>query len=629
MRLLDLSRRLAGIAAVLAPWVASAPSYGFEHSSYVWRGLGLWAQVWGMWLFPIALGLAWRAIEHRRSYAVAALATAGVICCHLQTGYLLLIAIGIAALSRRQDLRGRVLRAAIVGAGSLALSAWLLVPIFTDQRWTASSEFNENTVWVDSYGARKVLGWLVTGRLLDKDHPPVLTVLLAAGILLALWRARREAQPRAFLALFAMSLVLFCGRHSFGPVIDRIPGMDELLLHRFISGVQFAGMVLAAFAVDTLWRFGQELAVPRLPSRAPRATVTALSVFALGAALFPASRVADSLERQADQWITNQQAADRTDGAAIDELVRTALAAGAGRFYAGLLGTNGGGYFVGSARAQSVVQEAGDTDVLGYSLRMPAFLADVEPRFDETNPAHYELFDVRWVIQPEGRVAPPGGTLVTQIGVHQLYRMEQATGPVAIVDTKGTVTAERNTIGKAAVPLLTSWRHGDPLPVLAFAGESAAAPTLADDAPAPADPPGAIIEQATPSDDGTYQAVVDATRTAVVVLRSSYHPRLHAKVDGRAVETQIVAPGFVGVPVTAGRHTVVFDYARYPAYLLLLGTGVFVFTGLAWWDVRARRRRSGGELVDEVAVAVGDVGLTEQPQMLEVRVRLALGHVAP
>jgi hypothetical protein len=607
LRLMRLSMRTAAIAAVLAPWVASAPSYGFEHGSYVWRGLGLWTQLWGMWLFPIALGLAWRAIEERRGYAPAALVTAGVICCHLQTGYLLLVAIGLATLARRADLGGRMLRGAIVIGGSLALSAWLLVPIFTDQRWTASSEFNENTVWVDSFGARKVLGWLVTGRLFDKDHPPVLTVLLALGLGVAAWRARREAQSRVFLALFGVSLVLFCGRAPFGPVIDLIPGMDSLLLHRFISGVQFAGVVIAAIAVDGLWQVGSRLARVRLPARVPTAAFDAAAVIALGVALFPASTVADSLERQANRWLHTQQAAEQVDGAAIDALVATARAEGPGRFYAGLLGTNGGGYLVGSARAQSIVQEAGPTEVLGYSLRLPAFLADVEPRFDETNPAHYTLFDVRYVIQPDGHASPPGGTLVQQIGRNQLYRMEQATGAIGVVDTQHVVAAERDTIGKAAAPLLGSWHDGQPLPVVAFAGEPPATPTLADDAAVPAEPVGRVLAQSGDPDRGDYGAVVETARDAVVVLRSSFHPRMHATVDGTRVQTQIIGPGFVGVAVGPGRHTVAFHYAPYPRYPLLVGGGVIAFGALAALG-RASRRWAWvalrGELVDEQPVAL-------------------------
>ena len=47
------------------------PGYGFEWLSYLYAGLGVWSQLWGMWLLPIALGLTWRAVD-RNEYVVPA-----------------------------------------------------------------------------------------------------------------------------------------------------------------------------------------------------------------------------------------------------------------------------------------------------------------------------------------------------------------------------------------------------------------------------------------------------------------------------------------------------------------------------------------------------------------------------
>ena len=49
---------------VLLP--VSATNYGNELGSYVWRGYGMFPQLWGMWLLPIALGLTWRAVDAGR-----------------------------------------------------------------------------------------------------------------------------------------------------------------------------------------------------------------------------------------------------------------------------------------------------------------------------------------------------------------------------------------------------------------------------------------------------------------------------------------------------------------------------------------------------------------------------------
>lgn len=584
-RLLRLSTGTGIVAAGLAPLVASYSSYGFEHSSYVWRGLGLWTQQWGMWMFPIAMGLAWRAITERRAIAAASGATAFVMCSHLQTGYLLAMVIGAMAFVSFVDWRGRVLRTAIVLAGALALAAWLLVPVFTDQRWSANTEFNANTVWVDSYGAAQVMRWFFGGELFDRDHPPVLTLLVVLGVVLGAWRARRDPLCRLLCGTFVVSMVLFCGKEPFGPVISLLPGIDSLLLHRFISGVHLSGVLLAAIGATEasayLWR-ELHARVDRLPRP--------VFELALGAGLVvacvPAVNVTDTHEREASVWMDAQVRADAVDGASVRALVALALDNGGGRIYAGMLGTDGGGYYVGGSRAQTVIQEAGPTDVLGYSLRVPSLLADVEVRFDERNPWHYELFDVRWVIQRAGRVAPPDSTLVAVRGGHELYRSDRATGYVGVVDVAGAYPAARDTVGRVAASVLLERRAGDPvvLPVVEFNGLRPVSSTVVDNITAP---PGIVLSQHAESDAGRYTATIDMARTGYVIARVAYHPRMAAFVDGVRTPTVMVAPGFVGVRVAPGEHRVHFAYATYPHYAPLFGLGfvvlvVLVVMGRRW-----------------------------------------------
>src|SRR3984893_8131845 len=75
-RLLGWDRWTAAVAALCAPLLASAMNYGYERGSYTWYGRGLGAQLWGMWLLPISLGLTWRALRGTGAYWLAALAVA-------------------------------------------------------------------------------------------------------------------------------------------------------------------------------------------------------------------------------------------------------------------------------------------------------------------------------------------------------------------------------------------------------------------------------------------------------------------------------------------------------------------------------------------------------------------------
>ena len=49
-------------------------------------------------------------------------------------------------------------------------------------RWAAINQALAGGPSASGYGARVTLGWLVTGRLLDDGHLPVISLLAAAGL---------------------------------------------------------------------------------------------------------------------------------------------------------------------------------------------------------------------------------------------------------------------------------------------------------------------------------------------------------------------------------------------------------------------------------------------------------------
>lgn len=66
----------------------------------------------------------------------------------------------------------------------------------------------------------------------------------------------------------------------------------------------------------------------------------------------------------------------------------------------------------------------------------------------------------------------------------------------------------------------------------------------------------------------------------MVLVKASYDPRFVATVDGVEVETQMLAPAMVGIPVSAGRHEVRLEYHPYPGYLWLFGVGIAAIVAL-------------------------------------------------
>ena len=104
-------------------------------------------------------------------------------------------------------------------------------------------------------------------------------------------------------------------------------------------------------------------------------------------------------------------------------------------------------------------------------------------------------------------------------------------------------------------------------------------------------PPGSVDWTDISLDDGRFTGQVQAVRPAWVMLKESYHKRWTATVDGVAVKPQMLAPSYVGVPVTAGTHLVVFKYRSSSAYPALFVFGALVLVALVVAPVLWRRYR--------------------------------------
>ena len=277
-RLLGWDRWVCAIAAAASPLIVSEPTLGYEWGSYAWRGYGTWTQLWGMWLLPFAWGLSWRAISKGRSYWLAALVLALTVACHLLTGYLALLSLGVFALVKWGELLRRIGRAALIGIGSLFVAAWVVVPLLADRLWTVNDEYSRGKIYYDSFGAKKILMWFASGELFDRGRPPMITILVAVGLLVALWRYRRDERLRVLLFLFLVSLVLFFGRPTLGPVLRLLPGSGDLFLRRFVFGVHLAGLYLAGVAAVTLGRLAREQLQRFRPLREQPVAIVALAV---------------------------------------------------------------------------------------------------------------------------------------------------------------------------------------------------------------------------------------------------------------------------------------------------------------------------------------------------------------
>jgi hypothetical protein len=594
-RLLGWGPWPAAAAAVVAPLIVSRPGYGYEHGSYIWRGYGVYAQLWGMWLLPIAWGLTWRAVTRGRHLAATAAAVALTIACNFITGYLALLTIGVWVLVLRGGFLRRLGNAALVAGGSLVAASWVLVPLVGDAKWTPRSAYFEGTFFNDSYGAGKALGWLFSGRLFDDGRFPIVTLLFYAGAVLCIARARRDPRARALLGAFALSLVLFFGRPTLGPVLDLLPGFRDVQIFRFVMGVHLAGIFLAG--VGLAWVLGIAYQAARRRASQRYALLTGGAALVLGIVMLASAWTERaSYDRHGGELIRAQRAADATDGRDLDRLVAIVKSRGGGRVYAGLRGNWGRDFRAGYVPVYAWLAD-NDVDAIGFTFRTLGSLStDVEAAFDETNPAQYEMFNIRYLILPSDRQPSVRAKQLATSGRYALWEV-RTSGFFQVVDRAPALVADRTNVEAATREFRQSNLAAlGVYPGVAFAGGSSPSPTFAGAAP-PNQPPGRIITQNAAPQNGVFLASVDASRPAVALLKTSYDRRWTVTVDGRSAEPAMMAPSLVGVDVPAGKHLVLFRYKPYGAYPLLLGLGAVTLLALALFPHRAaiaQRRSRGG-----------------------------------
>ena len=484
----------------------------------------------------------------------------------------------------------------------------MLVPLVSEVAWSGNLEYYRGTFYFDSYGAPQVLSWLFTGQLYDSGRFPIVSLLVGVGLIVCITRVRRDTRARALIAAWALSLVLYFGRPTLGPLLNILPGSSDLPLHRYINGVHLAGLMLAG--VGALWLAGLLLAALRRALPRLQATAAAAGIAVAGVALlYPAWSQVASYNANGADLMSVQQQADATDGADLAVLINQVKAAGDGRAYAGTKANWGREYTIGSRPVYLELENA-DIDAVGQWLNTESLSSDVETHFDERNLADYDLFNIKYLILPQDHPPPVPAYLLARSGRHTLWEVATS-GYLEVVDTVAPpIVADRNDIG----PQTAGFMESNALqqlrfPTVAFNGAAAASPTLGNASTSPSSA-GTVTTQSAALEDGVFSGEVTANRRAVVLLKTTYEPGWQVSVDGVSAQPIMVAPSFVGVTVPPGPHSVVFRFATYPYYAPLLALGLITFLVLVFVP---RRLGARAIVVVEEPVAMDEPVAREIP----------------
>jgi hypothetical protein len=581
-------RSAAAASAAMAPFLVSTTGVGYEQHAYVWSGYGVWTQLWAMWTLPLAWGFSWRAIRDGRGYLRAVLFTGLTVALHFETGYLALSVLIVWPLVAGRPLLTRVPRAAIVLAGSLLATAWVIVPLLAQRNWAAVNEPLQGTGLVNGYGAHQVIDWLLTGQLLDDGRLPVITVLAAVGFGLAWLDWSSDADGRALLVALGVCLLFAFGRTTFGSLVNLIPGSGDLFFRRFMMGIQLAALLLAGRGAGWLGTRCVSLLEARV-HRWPRGLALAVVLLAAVAVLSPAWLQLGSYDRHDSAAIDVQRHADNTQGAQLDRLLTVIKRRGGGRTYAGMPSNWGQNFTVGDVPVFKYL-ESRDVDEVGYTLRTASLMTDPEFYFDERKRSDYRLFGIRYLVLPAGQKPPVPARSVMRSGPYSLWAIP-GSGYVQVGRIAGETSANRTNIGTRSIPLLRSDLAADGAYLSVEYRTGASSEGRLPTAPRNSTP-GEVGTQHTDLGSGTAIATVRMRQPGVAVLSASYDPGWTATVNGRRQPTRMVAPALVAVDVPAGTSHVVFRFHGYGDYPELLALGALTLAFLAGAPIVLRRVRS-------------------------------------
>jgi len=564
MRRMGFSAVAGAIGSAVSTLLSSNYGYGLEHGSYTWHGYGMYTQLWAMHLSFITLACLHQLLEEGKGYVAAIIACSALILSHLVYAYLIAVAAVCLFLFglNLKNARPRSVRFAITALLVAGITSYFWLPFLVHQKYLGASPYLQRWKY-DSFGAADILTRLVNGDLLDYGRYPVLTLLLALGVAFALLSRIRLA--RLTLLFFVVWLLFFFGRHTWGRLADLLPMHEGLLFHRFIGGVHLAAILLIGIGGEWIW---QQLS--SIPERG-RALITAIIIFAL---IIPAIK-----ERQRDctlnkQWMERTREAIKTDPD-VQAIILALKKLPPGRTYAGLRENWGKQLNIGDLYFYNFLTFH-RIDAVLPPYQSLSLNSDLIWHFDDQNPDHYNLFNVRYVIAPKNLATPGFLRLIKETYRYKVYQVETS-GYAQFATLARTMTSDSqsNLLSKSRSWLLSGEPGAGRFIRFVYRGKNRGSESLTKQGPSGT---GKITEeQVFP---GRFDLRVECQEASTLVLKMTYHPNWRVTVDGHEVPTFMVSPSFIGFEIPAGNHSVHAEY-RSPIYktiLLVLGACAIVAT---------------------------------------------------
>ena len=574
MRRLHFAVPAAACSAMVSTLISSDAHLGFEYNSYLWRGFGLYTQLWAMHVTFIATALLYATIRDGRNFAASIVALSVLALTHLVFAYMMAITalVMLLVLASRDNWKALAARLAMVGAASMVIASYMLVPFAL-----SSSTYMNTSAQLAGSGHEPIVaaGWIFLGELMDVGRLPVITMLTATGVLVAAIRFRKTTADATRFVLVALVVwtVLYVGHPTVGPLAAFFPAHNGYVTARFVSSVEVFVIMIIGVGGGWAWQQFERINAQRSWQSGFGNIVAPLAfVLAALAILSPAI-----IERARYYGGNRRLIAETRDALRVDGDLKTILQTvrdqPGGRLYAGLPTNWGAQVMVGpTVRATDVIHFYG-LPIVGPPYQQFSLASTIFEQFREGDEDSFNLLDVRWVITPIGAKVPDFYRPFQKTASYMLYRVPtsgiaqyvEVTPSTPVHSQLELYTKNQQWYVSEALDSLSIERWEYPA---STSSTPIASPTIARCANG-----GRVTE--VQSSPGMLNFRAECATLGAMLLKFTYHPNWRVFIDGVNTPTYMLAPSLLGFDIAAGTHEVEARYVPTPMKLPLFILGLF------------------------------------------------------
>ncbi len=608
LRKIGFSRSLSAFSALFSLAISGNHSYGWEYGSYIWRGWGMYSQLFGMFFLPLTVARVAVSLKTGKYYGLAVMFFILTFLSHILFGYIAsIICLLLLLRETNKVLLFKSMQRLILIFFILAIvTAFFWLPLIIDSGFHYRSVY-EPIEKMDSLGHRSILTSFISGELFDFGRFPIMTVLSLTGLLFVLYRSLDKKEGGCYRFAFwgfVVLLFLYFGRPTWGNLIVLLPLSKVIHLERLINGFHFFAIICVGAGMEFIW---QRIRTINKFSLKQKFICMLLLVLLIS---FPVFKERSNYLLEGSDLAKATKSEFYKEWPDFKKVLDKIRALPPGRVYCGRKANWGYNYQLGKSQCY-VLLGVNQIENIGYIIFSWPPITDFQVNFNEYRLADYELYNVRYVIADKDKEWPDFVEPIFQSGRHVLYQIETS-GYFDLVSSKILLQSRKDnswnfnylwlksqlpeikqfmTIGFKSVKqeydnqIIVKDKYQytyqiDQTEVDKHNEHHIFGGDLLFDRFSflQKENLGQINNEENKNE--IYQANFTVLKDSFLLFKVNYHPNLHILIDGQEQEKIMLSPGMIGVEVEPGEHTVKAFYQPRKIKFVLLFMGLIIFIGI-------------------------------------------------